>query len=279
MDSVLLQEAARELINRLRIGVSQVSLDVAIPIFVSGGIDSSVLLSLLASFHPNVVPYTLQFGNYGEDSRLAEELGAYLGLSVKKIQVNPEDLERQSARIIQQFPSASLVHVGITVAMYFGFSAVAQDGHAQVVSGGGGPDELLAGYSRHEQLFAAADYLGLERQLERDATEGVTANLARDTPIAECFGINVLYPYLDPQVVKWCRQLPLQFKIGRVHNQIIRKRILREAGRILALPEAYVNRPKKAIQYSTGVSMLLRKQAKKEGFPNIKGWIEARQKE
>jgi asparagine synthase (glutamine-hydrolysing) len=61
-------------------------------------------------------------------------------------------------------------------------------------------------------------------------------------------------PYLDTEVVAMGKSLPFEEKLDGKRNKIA----LRSAARALGVPESIAEHPKKAMQYGSGVSKLLR---------------------
>ena len=65
------------------------------------------------------------------------------------------------------------------------------------------------------------------------------------------------------KLVRFALSLPVELKLQPTDNTL-RKLVLRNVGRNLGLPRSVVDRPKKAIQYATGVSKILGRTAKRE---------------
>ena len=78
--------------------------------------------------------------------------------------------------------------------------------------------------------------------------------------IATRFGKTLVTPYLDVAVVEFSSSLKLEDLFDSAGGN---KRVLRESGRILGLPEAICSRPKLAAQYGSGISNVLKKLRKR----------------
>jgi len=89
------------------------------------------------------------------------------------------------------------------------------------------------------------------------------ANLERDFKICNHFNIELRLPFATHSMAKFAINLPLELKIERTNNTL-RKLILRRVARDLGLPEPIVDRPKRAIQYTTGINKAIKKIAKQE---------------
>ncbi len=96
--------------------------------------------------------------------------------------------------------------------------------------------------------------------LSEDIKKAKKSAIDRDQAIASANSLELMAPFLDPDLVEYALKIPSELKI----RNGTRKFILREVARKRGLPDFIVNREKKAIQYSTGVDKVLRKIAKRE---------------
>ena len=76
-------------------------------------------------------------------------------------------------------------------------------------------------------------------------------------------GVTLLCPFLSTEIVDFALRLPVELKLER-KIESLRKLVLRQVGRDVGLPSLIVEKPKKAIQYSTGVNNVLKRIAKKK---------------
>ncbi|OLC61690.1 hypothetical protein AUH73_06720 [archaeon 13_1_40CM_4_53_4] len=70
-------------------------------------------------------------------------------------------------------------------------------------------------------------------------------------------------PFAFLPLVEYALRLPISLKLRLVGSKVVRKHILRRLAYDWKLPEDVVNRPKKAVQYSSGVQKILLKEAKR----------------
>lgn len=139
--------AADEALDELRQAVDlRTVADRPLGVFLSGGIDSSAIASILATGgHADLGTYTAAFpGSSFDESRDAGEIAAALGLKNLAIPV-PTRLDDHFARIVadldepfadpSSFPTWFLARETVK--------------HVTVVLGGDGGDEIFAGYKRH----------------------------------------------------------------------------------------------------------------------------------
>jgi len=77
--------------------------------------------------------------------------------------------------------------------------------------------------------------------------------------------VELRLPFIDCDVVDFSLRLPLRLKISSVEDRL-RKRVLRRVARNLEIPSFLADKPKKAIQYTTGVTKALQRLAKDDGL-------------
>jgi len=94
-----------------------------------------------------------------------------------------------------------------------------------------------------------------------------------EASLAEHLGVNLVYPYLDPKVIKVANSYPIESHIASIDGIIIRKVALRSLAEKLGLSETITKQQKKAIQYGSGTVKALRKIIKDQGYSNIHDWF------
>jgi asparagine synthase (glutamine-hydrolysing) len=72
-------------------------------------------------------------------------------------------------------------------------------------------------------------------------------------------------PFATYPISKFATELPIELKLERKENGL-RKLVLRQVAKNLGLPQFIVEKPKKAIQYSTGVNRILKRLAAQQGL-------------
>ena len=74
-----------------------------------------------------------------------------------------------------------------------------------------------------------------------------------------------MHPFADWNIIQLALSLPPSTKILSPKDTL-RKRVLRYTAELLGLPKLITEKPKKAIQYTTGVNQALKKLALKNGL-------------
>jgi asparagine synthase (glutamine-hydrolysing) len=129
---------------------------------------------------------------------------------------------------------------------------------------GQGADELFGGYRRYVDYYLEDNDEKTQRAIFSDIIGMYTANLERDFNTCNHFNVELRLPFATHRITKFAINLPLELKIERTDNTL-RKLVLRRVARDLGLPQIIVDRPKRAVQYATGVNQAIKKIAKQEG--------------
>ncbi len=81
--------------------------------------------------------------------------------------------------------------------------------------------------------------------------------------VAVSLGLELRCPFGYVPLVEYALWLPVALKVSVSRGRVVRKYILRRLAEKMMLPETVVNRPKKAVQYSSGIQKVLKREAKR----------------
>jgi len=242
----------------------------------SGGLDSSIIAKILLK---TVKSNFISFITVGEERSYdlinaiqgAEKLGIELKqciLTYNKVRDSIKDLKK--FKYIQTPKDLS-----IAIPLYLGLKELVKENLAIQVFLGQGADEIFGGYNRYELLFKKKSEEKIKQQMKLDLNILRSNQLKMEKEIANNVGIDLIYPYLDEQLIEYAQRLPYN-KLLRENGfgEIIRKVYLREVAANLALPDDIISQRKKAIQYGSNTIKLMRVIAKADGFENIRIWFQ-----
>lgn len=139
--------------------------DVPIGVFLSGGIDSSLVASSLARTHNHEVQaFTVRFQDtLYDESQVALDTAKQLKIKINLLDLTPDDFTRQLSRIShfydEPFSDSSQIP---TMAI-----AEATRQHAKVVLTGDGGDEIFIGYPRISNQATLARYLDVIQRVPK----------------------------------------------------------------------------------------------------------------
>jgi len=217
--------------------------DLPVGVILSGGLDSSIVLSLVRQLHPDCVALTI--GAPGSDDLVyARRLCAELGVRHEVITVRPGDIRaadmREAIRMSELTEYGDIINAVVSVPLF----ARARDLGIKVVLTGDGSDELFGGYPMYERNGADATrrlFLHMIRNLHR-------TELQRVDRISMGHSVEARVPYLDPVVLEVAMRLPVSLKIRDGQE----KWVLRQAFAGL-LPDYILSRPKNPMSHSSGL--------------------------
>jgi asparagine synthase (glutamine-hydrolysing) len=96
-------------------------------------------------------------------------------------------------------------------------------------------------------------------------------NFERDSKVCDALGVELRLPFATVEIAEFALSLPVELLLEK-SNGTARKLILRGVAKNMGLPGFVVEKPKKAMQYTTGVADALKRLAKKECI-TLKGYL------
>jgi asparagine synthase (glutamine-hydrolysing) len=132
--------------------------DEPVGVFLSGGLDSSIVAALLVQAGVKVRAYTLDFGDAGiPEFPYAEQVAQFLKIPLVKVAVTPREIKNALIPAVQalDFPFGD----GVTVPLYLLAQKASQE--TRVIFNGEGGDQLFAGWT-NKPLIAAGIYQARE---------------------------------------------------------------------------------------------------------------------
>ncbi|MCW4006511.1 MAG: asparagine synthetase B [Candidatus Bathyarchaeota archaeon] len=228
----------------------------------SGGLDSSVVAFLVKQCGVDVELVHVSMENHPE-TKEAQRAAEALGLPLHVHLFTESDVENIVGRVVGLIEESDPVKAGVGVPFYWTAQKAAEAG-LEVLLAGQGADELFGGYQRYVTEYVQAGEEKLREMMFGDVVGICESNLERDLKICGFHDVSLRLPFAGYAVVDFALGLPASLKVEpRVDS--LRKLVLRRAALELGLPRSIAQKPKKAVQYSTGVSNVLKRLAKKQG--------------
>ena len=214
----------------------------------SGGLDSSIVAHCAAR-HGDVLLCSV-YSAGSRDERQSELIAEKLGLPMVSRALTPDDVRRELKALDLPFEPTPMDQA--LWCIYSTTARLARENGAETILLGQLADELFGGYVKYVRAVEEGGVLAAETMMEEDLVRCGEVGLLRDE-LACSSSVEPRFPFADEGVASMALSIPLDFKIrgGR------RKHLLREAAKLLGLPEEVAETPKKAAQYSSGILKLL----------------------
>jgi asparagine synthase (glutamine-hydrolysing) len=218
------QQAVREtLVTAVR---ERMMADVPVGVFLSGGLDSSVVAAILAresrALDPRATVHSFAAGTEGStDLAAARVVAQALGLEHHERVYTDQDVVDVLATVVEATESYEPSLVRSAVPNYLLSEMAAR--HVKVVLTGEGADELFAGYHHLRELG--------EDALREALLDGVETlhhlNLQRCDRVTMAHGLEARVPFLAREMLAVAQRIPIGWKLLGEDGQ--EKRLLREA--------------------------------------------------
>jgi asparagine synthase (glutamine-hydrolysing) len=247
---VLLEQSVKSRINGLE----------KVAVAFSGGLDSSLVAFLAekCGVKVHLIHVSLENQPETEEAIKAAEL---LDLPIQISLYKESDVEEVLPKVVNLIEEADPVKASIGVP-FFWVAECASEAGFKVMLAGQGADELFGGYQRYvtEACESGAD--AVRQTMFSDVANIYESNLERDMKICSYHDVELRVPFGQFELAQFALDLPCELKLEAKADST-RKVVLRKAASDLGLPSLMAEKPKKAVQYSTGINSAVKKIAKK----------------
>jgi asparagine synthase (glutamine-hydrolysing) len=248
----LLQQSTKERISELK----------EVAVAFSGGLDSSIIAFLAKKTNANTHLIHVSLENQPETEyakRTAEELKLPIHVHLFK----EDDAMRVLPKVLWLIEESDPIKTSIGIPIYWTAEKAAEM-KFKVMLAGQGADEFFGGYRRYVDYYLQYGAKKTREYISRDIVTIHETNLERDFKICNFHNVELRLPFVNYEIAKLAMDLPINLKI-EIQLDGLRKLVLRQAAKNLGLPDSVLEKPKKAIQYTTGIDKTLKKLAKKKG--------------
>jgi asparagine synthase (glutamine-hydrolysing) len=249
----------------------------SVGLLYSGGLDSSIIAKIMISIFPPTSYTVVSVGLPNSyDLNNAAAGAAELGITLHKQFLTIELV----LGVISSLKQMNIIHdpvaLAISIPIFLGMKILANKFHVNTIFLGQGADELFGGYQKYAQDYEKVGIEATKKRMTRDLRTLMDDQIIRERRFARYFKINSIYPFLDPELMKLTYSFPVtNLFIQTSQGEIVRKVMLRKLANHLGLSKDISTQPKKAIQYGSGTTKLLRNIAKSNNYQNIPEWFEA----
>ena len=249
----LLEQSVRQRVSGLR----------EVAVAFSGGLDSSVVACLAQKCGVDVhlVHVSLEGQSETDEARKAADL---LGLPLQVHIFREADLEMVTPKVVGLIEEPDPIKAAVGVPFFWNAQKTADAGY-RVMLAGQGADELFGGYQRYVTEYIAKGDLAVRKTMFHDVVVIHESNIERDEKICGFHDVELRLPFASYEIADFAMNLPTELKFEPKVDSL-RKLVLRKVATNLHLPADIAEKPKKAVQYSTGISSALKKLAKRKNL-------------
>ena len=227
----------------------------------SGGIDSSLLAHYLDKAGADIDLVCVGMEG-SKEFATAERAADSFGLPLKMESFTQEDMEADLDAVLWAIEEPDPMKTAVALPLYW-VARIASDSGSRVFFSGNGSDELFGGYRKYVTEYVERGET-VRETMYKDVVASYEVNHERDHKICMEHGMELRLPFADLGLVEFGLSLPTELKLS-LEPDSLRKLVLRRLAEKLGFPEEVAQKPKRAVQYSTGVNNALRKLARREG--------------
>jgi asparagine synthase (glutamine-hydrolysing) len=209
---------------------------------LSGGLDSSLITSLVNEFHkehnlPQLETYSIGLEG-ATDLEYAQTVADYLGTKHTTVILTEDDFLKAIPEVIESIESYDTTTVRASIGNWLLGKYISEHSKAKVIFNGDGSDELTGGYL---YMKCAGDGIEFDRECRRLLKDIHHFDVLRSDKSISSHGLEPRTPFLDRSWVDYYLSIPHKFRYrvdDDTDKEVIEKYILRQA----FSKEHYLNR-------------------------------------
>jgi asparagine synthase (glutamine-hydrolysing) len=260
---ITLDDAARKLQALIEESIRRRIHDVKeVMVAFSGGLDSSLVAYLASKLKMKVNLLYVSMENQAETEQ-AIAASEQLNLPLQVHLYKDSDVEKTLPEVVELIEEADPIKASIGLPFFWTAEKAAEAGF-HVVLAGQGADELFGGYQRYVNEYCKEGSEKVLRTMFHDVVNIYLSNLERDLKITSYHDIELRLPFASFNIAEFAVNLPIECKI-EPRPDTLRKLVLRRVALNVGMPSSVADKPKKAVQYSTGINDAVKRVAKKHG--------------
>ena len=260
-------EYERAFYSAMRKRLAKVNHTGKVGVLLSGGVDSCLVAKrvhdVVSASGMEVTAYTIGLPD-SPDVNFARQFARALGINHEMKTLSAERIEQYIPKVIEAIEDSDFVQVETGIGIYAAIDIAIQD-DVRLIFSGQGPDELWGGYKWYPKVLGKDGRQELCCRMCDDFARADIETLDRENKIAMAHGVELLFPYLDTNVVNIAMGVASELKVTS-EEDCLGKHPHRQLAIKMGIPEEYANREKFAIQHGTGIHGVLDEIARKNGF-------------
>jgi asparagine synthase (glutamine-hydrolysing) len=171
------------------------------------------------------------------------------------------DVEKTLPKVVALIEEPDPIKASVGLPFYWAAEKAAEAGF-RVMLAGQGADELFGGYQRYVNEYCKEGSEKVLKTMFNDVVRIHESNLERDLKITGFHDVELRLPFASFELAEFALSLPIECKMEQKPDTL-RKLVLRKVALNIGMPSSVVDKPKKAVQYSTGINNAIKRVAKK----------------
>ncbi len=225
-------------------------------VLFSGGVDSSLIAKAVSQRVGQTVLFVAGVEG-SDDIKNADTASRELGLVLEKIILSEEEIKSLSLKCMKILSFFDEMQIGLAVPELACAGCISKMGF-KVVFSGQGSDEIFCGYSSYAKSLEIGGYLQVNSDIWASLSRMWSRNFYRDDAIISSCSLELRVPFMAGGFLREALAIPAQQKILSVQDPL-RKHPLRELAKSYGLSDYICLRPKKSMQYGSGVQKIVSK--------------------
>ena len=259
---ITLDDAAQRLLALVEASIRRRTIDVKeVAVAFSGGLDSSLVAFLAGKLGLKVNLLHVSMENESETEE-AIAVSEALNLPLQVHLFKDSDVEKTLPKVVALVEEADPIKVSVGLPFYWTAEKAAESG-LRVVLAGQGADELFGGYQRYVNEYCKEGSEKVRKTMFNDVVKIHESNLERDLKITVFHDVELRLPFASFKLAEFALNLPIECKMEQ-KSDTLRKIVLRKVALNAGMPSVLVDKPKKAVQYSTGINNAIKRIAKRQ---------------
>ncbi len=228
----------------------------------SGGLDSSIIALLAKKCRPGDVFLVHVALKDQPETEHAVKAAEELKLPLCSQTYAEKDVQQVVPSVLEAIEEPDPVKLSIAIPVFWAAEKTAEM-NCQVMLAGQGADELFGGYKRYVDEYLNFGRDRTQEAMFKDAAGMYASNLERDWKACNAHNVELRLPFAARKIAEFALSLPLEVKL-EPKKDTLRKLVLRQVAKNIGLPLFIADKPKKAVQYTTGVNKALQKLAEQQ---------------
>lgn len=239
-----------EVLSKLKAGVAKrMTADAPVCCLISGGLDSSLILSLAREHHSDLTAFTAVFDRHSEDAKSARRLCAELGVALVEVPITFDAKSIEEAMRCIEIPSKAQIEIAVLCLPLA--REISRRGFKACLSGEAA-DELFGGYGTFCIKAASASDTEVKQLRRESLAKMARGNFIRCNKAFMSAGVECRLPFMEQDLVESVIQL------GK-HDSPAGKGLLKKASESV-LPQWIIKRTKDTFQGGSGISDAIARQ-------------------